>query len=319
MLSFMNASSNDGVLLVAHGTIGGLDELPSFLKDIRRGRPPSAEMLSEMTRRYQTIGGSPLMQITRAQANALADRLQMPVLIGMRFGTAPLSEALLGAAALSLRRLIVLPVAPYSVDLYAKETALAFTRLKAEGHSLGFELLKVAPWGSHPYLVQAQCQAILNHLGGSIPANARIVVTAHSLPLRAVELGDNYAEQVEASVRALEAALERTTILAYQSQGSGSDGWLGPKLADKLAELAKSGVTEIIIVPIGFLCDHVETLYDLDHEALAQANELGLKMSRVPALNVQPRLIDAMANLVEECLVRAQDGANDLATSDWRS
>ncbi len=99
----MTALKNDGVLLVAHGTINNLEELPAFLTQIRRGRAPSNVMLEEMARRYEAIGGSPLMRITREQANSLADAIEMPVLIGMRFGIAPISEALLGAAALRLK------------------------------------------------------------------------------------------------------------------------------------------------------------------------------------------------------------------------
>ena len=301
----MSASRNDGVLLVAHGTIDNLDELPSFLTDIRRGRPPSDAMVREMKRRYEVIGGSPLMRITRLQASALAESLQMPVLIGMRFGMAPLPKALLGAAALGLERLVILPVAPFSVQLYSKESLDVYSRLKSEGHSLNFDLLPVTPWGDYGALIDAQRAAIERHFDGHVPDGTHIVVTAHSLPLRAIELGDDYAEQVEASVRALELALGRPLVLAYQSQGQESAGWLGPSLSDKLTELAGAGVKDIAIVPIGFLCDHVETLFDLDHEAKAQSERLGLNMTRVPALNADPRLIDAMARLVKECLGRA--------------
>lgn len=301
----MKPEQNDGVLLVAHGTIDTLDKLPGFLTEIRHGRPPSADLVREMTRRYETIGGSPLMQITQAQANALADTLEMPVLFGMRFGIAPLSAALLGAAALRLRRLVVLPVAPFSVDLYATETALAYSRLKSEGHALGFELLRTAPWGMHPGLIQAHREAILAHLGEEMPPDTRIILTAHSLPLRVVEAGDRYAEQVEDSVRAIGVALGRTTLHAYQSQGQDSAPWLGPSLSDRLAELVPMGVKHVVVAPIGFLSEHVETLYDLDHEAKRVAQGLGLNMTRVSALNAHPSLIGVMKDLVEQCVARA--------------
>lgn len=262
-----------------------------------------------MTHRYEAIGGSPLMRITRLQASALAEALQMPVLIGMRFGVAPLPKALLGAASLNLKRLVILPMAPFSVQLYSRETAQAYSRLKSEGHSLNLELLHVTPWGSHGILIDAQRAAILSHFSGQVPERTRIVVTAHSLPLQAIELGDDYAEQVEASVLALESALGQSLTLAYQSQGQQPGGWLGPSLSDKLTELASAGVTNIAVAPIGFLCDHVETLYDLDLEAQAQSKRLGLKMTRVPALNAHPRLIDALAKLVEESIERAERSA----------
>ena len=268
-------------------------------------------MVREMARRYEAIGGSPLMRVTRAQANALADALQMPVFIGMRFGTAPISAALLGAAALRLHRLVVLPVAPYSAELYARETELAYSRLKSESHSLGFNLLHVAPWGSHAGLIQAHCQAIVSHLGGQIPADTCILLTAHSLPLQVIEAGDSYAQQIESSARAIESALGRTAELAYQSQGQELTEWLGPILADKLEELARNGAKNVVIVPIGFLSEHVETLYDLDHEAKEHASRLGIKMSRVPSLNTDVRLIVVMADLVEQCIRCAETSAAD--------
>jgi ferrochelatase len=301
----MNALKNDGVLLVAHGTISNPDELPAFLTQIRHGRAPTNDMIEEMTRRYEAIGGSPLMRITREQANALADAIQMPVLVGMRFGTAPISEALLGAAALRLSRLVILPVAPFSVELYVTETALVYSRLKANGHSLGFELLHVKPWGSHAGLVQAQCDAIGSHFAGRIPPETSIVLTAHSLPLRVVEAGDDYAKQIEAAAAAVQQTLGHNSVLAYQSQGSDSTGWLGPSLAETLDRLAKEGTKNVAVVPIGFISEHVETLYDLDCEAKNHAARLGLEMLRIPTLNAGSALIEVMANLVRECIERA--------------
>jgi ferrochelatase len=119
----MRSASTDGILLVAHGTVTRLSGLPGFLRQIRRGREPSPELITEMTRRYELIGGSPLLSITREQARALAARLQLPVLIGMRFGECPIAEALLEAESAGTRRLVVLPLAPYSVPLYVSKGA----------------------------------------------------------------------------------------------------------------------------------------------------------------------------------------------------
>jgi ferrochelatase len=311
MLGVMNARMNDGVLLVAHGTINDLQELPAFLTQIRQGRAPTDEMVEEMGRRYAAIGGSPLMRITRAQASALAEAIQMPVLIGMRFGVAPISEALLGAAALGLSRLVVLPLAPFSVELYANETEQTYSRLKSSGHSLGFELLHVAPWGSHAGLVQAQYDAIISHFAGHIPLDTRIVLTAHSLPKRVIDAGDGYAKQIEAAVAALEQTLGRRTVLAYQSQSNNSTEWLGPSLLETLEKLAKDGEKNVAVVPIGFISEHVETLYDLDHEASVHAARLGLEMSRIAALNAGAGLVGVLADLVKECIKRADTSAID--------
>jgi len=295
-----------GVLLVAHGTIDQLDQMPTFLTEIRQGRPPTESMVQEMTRRYEVIGGSPLLRTTRAQASALAAKLDLPVLYGMRFGSSKLSAALLGAASLKLRRLVILPMAPFSVRLYANDTIRTHSNLKLEGHALDFELTSVRPWGTHEALIRAQRDLVLANVGEIVPEDLCIVLTAHSLPMRAINAGDDYSQQIETFVRAFEVAIERKTVLAYQSQGYDSNDWLGPKLSDVLADLAGRGVTKVAILPIGFLCDHVETLYDLDHEARAQADSLGLKMIRVPALNDSPGLIDAMAQVVKESLLPAQ-------------
>lgn len=305
MLFHMRSEESDGVLLIAHGTVTDLGNLTAFLTEIRRGRPPTSEMIQEMTRRYETIGGSPLIRITEGQARALADVLHMPVLLGMRFGEVRLSDAFLRAAALKLHRLVILPVAPYSVELYMSEAQRAYSRLKLEGHSVGFELLQVEPWGTHEQLIEAHRQSILAHLGGQIPENTRVILTAHSLPLRILEAGDTYAEQVQDSASALKRALGRPIELAFQNQGEAQNEWLGPGLWETLACVAAQGVEQVVIVPIGFLSEHVETLYDLDNEAQEQATGLGLTLRRVPALNLHPRLIGAMADLVRESFRRA--------------
>ena len=114
----MTSSSRDGVLLVAHGTVERLDEMPAFLQRIRHGRPASPELVAELVRRYQAIGGSPLLEITRRQAAALAERLGLSVLVGMRLWNPSVESALREAAERGLARLVVLPLAPFSVHVY---------------------------------------------------------------------------------------------------------------------------------------------------------------------------------------------------------
>lgn len=298
----MHQFRNTGVILVAHGTVEQLDQMPAFLTEIRQGRPAPEALIQEMTKRYQAIGGSPLLRITRSQASLLAERLQMPVLFGMRFGTSKLSKALLAAAELKLERLVILPMAPFSVSLYVNDAKRALAQLQTEGHSITYDVASVRPWGTHEGLVRAQCEALRSAMGDAVSRDVCIVVTAHSLPLRAIQSGDDYARQIEAFVAAFDAAIGKKTVLSYQSQGKEPIGWLGPKLSDTLDDLASRGVKQIAILPIGFLCDHVETLYDLDHEARVHAEKLGIRMLRVPALNDAPALIDVMANLVEESL-----------------
>jgi len=122
MLSQMSFAAHDGVLLVGHGTVSSLAALPAFLREIRRGREPPDTLIAEMVRRYELIGGSPLLRISHEQAEALAEQLQLPVLIGMRFGECRIADALQRAARAGIRRLVVVPMAPFSVGLYINET-----------------------------------------------------------------------------------------------------------------------------------------------------------------------------------------------------
>lgn len=284
-----------GVLLVAHGTVTRTDDLPEFLKRIRRGRPASPELIAELRHRYELIGGSPLLAHTEAQAQALARALDLPVFIGMRLWDPGLPEALRHAHAAGVRRLVVLPLAPFSVPIYFDAAVKARAELEPELGALP-DLISVSPWGTAPGFVRAYAERIRTALAAT--PGAELVLTAHSLPLAVVRAGDPYHEQVQATARAVSAELGREHHFAYQSQGADGGEWLGPPLEVVLAELAARGVRSIVLAPIGFLSDHVETLYDLDVEATNQARELGVALHRVPALNDDPTFIAALADLV---------------------
>ena len=301
----MESQRRYGVLLVGHGTVTNLASLPGFLRGIRHGREPPPALVAEMTQRYEKIGGSPLLRITEEQAEALSRVLEVPVLVGMRFGTSPIEQALIRAASLGLDRLVVLPMAPFSVPLYAAETERIYWHLVDQRGPLGFKLVPVSPWSNHPRFIDAHRVSILEHLGGHTPPNTSIVLTAHSLPLRAIEQGDSYAEQVETCARLIANALREEVVVAYQSQGQDHVEWLGPRLEQVFYHLAQQGRVNVVVVPVGFLSEHVETLFDLDHDAQALATRHGLRMSRVPALNRDDRLIQTLADLVVDSLSRS--------------
>ncbi len=305
MLTRMSLTAHDGVLLVGHGTVSSLAALPDFLREIRRGREPPDTLLAEMVRRYELIDGSPLLRISHEQAEALAEQVQLPVLIGMRFGECRIADALQHAARAGIRRLVVVPMAPFSVGLYVNETRQVLKELQAAGHGRGLELYTVSDWGEHPQLIEAFRVAVLAKINECERCDATIVATAHSLPRHVISLGDTYAIQVQASVNALQCALGRELILAYQSQGEGGGTWLGPSLRERIEQLAQHGTREIVVVPIGFLSEHVETLYDLDHEARSQAERAGIKMIRVPALDAHPGLILCLKDMVCAALGRS--------------
>jgi ferrochelatase len=283
--------SPDAVLLTAHGTVEHLHELPEFLLRIRHGRPAPPGLVAELERRYSAIGGSPLLRVTNEQASLLAAKLGAPVFVGMRLWKPELSEAVAQALRAGVKRLCVLPLAPFSVHVYAKAVEKACTDLGVQ-----LELVLATPFGASDEFVAAQADLIRPHLSSSLaPTQAEaLVLTAHSLPMSVVNAGDPYREQVEASARAIAERLRRPFVLAYQSQGADGGDWLGPDLRRVLAELREQGKERVVIAPIGFLSDHVETLYDLDIEARAWAGELGLSFSRVPALNTAPALISAL-------------------------
>jgi ferrochelatase len=301
-LAPMPLGTSDGVLLVAHGTVTELRDIPAFLLEIRRGRPPPTHLVTEMTRRYQVIGGSPLLTITRRQAEALEGQVHLPVLFGMRFGECRIADALKTASQAGIRRLVALPLAPFSAELYVRETKNQLGQLKATGDCTDIDLIAVGDWGHHPRLIEAHRAAIVAQLMQSARNDLPIVVTAHSLPQRVIDGGDKYASLVQASADALQAALGRQITVAYQSQGNGGDGWLGPSLMQVVQGLALRGVREVVVYPMGFLSEHVETLYDLDHEGQHLARQLGVTILRVPALNVHPELILCMRDMVDAAL-----------------
>ncbi len=280
-------------MLVAHGTVQREADLPEFLLKVRRGRPPPEALIAETQRRYALIGGSPLLRITQAQAAALETKLGIPVVVAMRLWHPLVEEVLPGLLSAGVKRVCVLPMAPFSVAVY-HEAAVSAASTAGLGEAV--ELVPVAPWGSEPALVKAHARAI--EKAGAADAT---IVTAHSLPLAVVRGGDRYAVEVEACVEAVAAELDKPLTLAFQSQSGGGD-WLGPDLRTVLERLHGDGARRIKAAPLGFPADHVETRYDLDGEAQAWAAEIGLELVRIPALNESPGLVDAMASVARRAL-----------------
>lgn len=291
--------SSDGILLTAHGSVENLEELPAFLARIRHGRPAPPGLVEEVTRRYRVIGGSPLLRVTAQQASLLAEVTRLPVFIGMRLSRPELATALSQAASAGVSRLCVLPLAPYSVPVYAAAAERALQQLP-DLHAL--KLVAAQPFGTLPELVAAHARRIVPYLSEQGEEPIELVLTAHSLPTSIIAAGDNYTREVEASAHAIGERLGRSCVVAYQSQGADGGAWVGPDLRAVLQRAHQNGKRRIVVAPIGFLCDHVETLYDLDIEAQSWANELGVTLLRVPALNDAPELIHALATVVKRAL-----------------
>lgn len=286
---------NDAILLTAHGTVENLDDMPEFLRRIRHGRPAPPELVEELKRRYTAIGGSPLLRMTREQAALLEQASGLPVYVGMRLFRPELSDALKAAALCGVTRLVVLPLAPFSVHVYAAAADRVRTEL-----GLALSLVAAQPFGQTEEFVSAQADLIRPLLGNADSED--LLLTAHSLPRKVIDAGDPYADQVAASARAIAERLGRQYELVYQSQGADGGDWLGPDLKTALAGVQARGRKRVVVAPVGFVSDHVETLYDLDIEAKARARELGLEFARVSALNTAPSLIAALAAVARRAL-----------------
>lgn len=289
----------DAVMLVAHGTVTDLDDLPEFVRNIRRGRPPPVGLVEELRRRYEAIGGSPLLEITGRQGRALGEATGLPVLTAMRLWHPSVEDVLRDAVEQGYERLCVLPLAPFSVHVYheAAERSLGGIR---DTLRVVPKLVRVEPWGTEPAFVQAHAARIEQALAGA--GEAALILTAHSLPSRAIAAGDPYADQVSVCAKAVGERLGRTYRLAYQSQGADGGDWLGPDVKSTLDQVHAEGVRSVVVAPIGFPAEHVETLYDLDIEAAGQARELGLEWRRVPALDDDPGLVQALAAVARRAL-----------------
>ena len=291
------------VLLTCHGTVDRIEDIPSFLANIRRGRPTPAAIVDEVTHRFQRVGGSPLMRTTAAQAAALSTRLGLPVVIAGRLWPPYPADVVNELVAGGATTLISLPLAPQSVDIYHAQV-----RKAAAAHP-GVELRCATAWGLEPALIDALVESADEALG-RFPAAERtrvpVILSAHSLPQTIIDAGDLYEKQframaAEVAVRLV--ARGNPVRIAFQSQGMDGGAWLGPDLPSTFAKLAEEGAAAAVIAPIGFVADHVETLYDLDIEAHTLAEKAGItRIERAPAMNTRPRFIDALEAVVRRLM-----------------
>ncbi|MCU0690608.1 MAG: ferrochelatase [Polyangiaceae bacterium] len=298
-----------GVLLVAHGTPSSLDDIAPFLKNIRRGRPTPPDIVEAVRGRYAAIGGrSPLLDTTREQASKLSARLGLPAFVATRMWHPYFEDVLRSIAEEKLvDRLVVLVMAPHSAHVY--EAALRDSARGLLEQGLQVPALQVAPcWGDEPALVDAWAgvtRATLDALNPGMAGHAVLVPTAHSLPMRTVRAGDPYPGLVAATADAVMQRLgadAMPSILCFQSQGMSQEPWLGPDLPTVFRRAASTGASGVVVVPIGFLVDHVETLYDLDIEARQLAEHERLWFARVPCLNASDALIDAAERVLRRLL-----------------
>lgn len=309
-----------GLVLVAHGTVDALDDLPEFLTNIRRGHAPTPELLHEVRRRYEAIGSSPLNAINRELAGKVGARLGLPARLANRLFRPYPKAALEELAAEGVDAVAVLPLAQHSAKIYGEAVEAAAKEVPAIQR-----VVAASNWGRSPALSDAFAESITSALA-ALPGEAvtRVVLTAHSLPLAVVQSGDPYEAEVRASAADVMERVARLAptrdvrfrdhAVAFQSQGmsTGPGGrpipWLGPDLRAALEEAKSAGATHVVVAPIGFLADHVEILYDLDIEAQAWAGELGLGLVRSTSLNASDPMVETLVGVAGPLLERLRGG-----------
>lgn len=286
------------VLLMAYGGPSSLDEVEPYLLDVRGGRPTAPELVLEIRERYRRIGGrSPILELTQAQADGLAHDLGSgyAVYVGMRHWRPYIKDAVERIVTAGHRRLVGIVMAPH----YSSLSVGAYEQKLLEAAAGRLELALVRSWGDHPRLLEAVQGKVTEALRRfPSPRAVQALFTAHSLPERILGSGDPYAEQLRASAAAVAKRLGLGGWrLAFQSAGATPEPWLGPDVGDVILELAGQGQQDFLVVPIGFVCDHVEILYDIDVELQALAQRLEVRVERTASLNDAPLLIDALADI----------------------
>ena len=291
------------VLLMAYGTPSSEEEVAPYLTDIRHGRPPSQDAVEELKQRYRRIGGhSPLLEITNAQASALQEKLNTDgltarVYVGMRHWHPYIKEAAEKILHENEKSLVALVMAPHfsrlTIDGYRQALDEAVS-----GSSIRVDFIE--SWCDNPVFHQAVAERARDALSKFPPsANVEVIFTAHSLPERILETNDPYQSQLQTSSQAVAELLGLSRwAFAYQSAATTGEKWLGPDLIETLG--SRPFGSNILIIPIGFVADHLEILYDIDQEAQTFANDHGLKLLRTESLNTSPTLIRALTDVVKQ-------------------
>jgi ferrochelatase len=314
-----------GVLLMTYGAPRDDADVPRYLAAVRGGREPADELVVEMRRRYALIGGSPLVRITRAQAAALEDELggDCAVAAGMRYSDPSIETAVGQLVERGAERVVGICMSPQWSPRLMGGYADALRDAAARA---GVPSVTAPAWHREPTFIEAIAGALREAQGGA-GRDTAIVLTAHSLPKRVFDAEPQYVAQLRetADLVAAAAGLERDRWhWAYQSAGHTQEEWLRPDLKEVFPTLAAQGSREVLVVPVQFLADHLEVLYDLDIAAAEEAHSAGLRYRRVPMPNTRPGFIRALADIARRSaatLVRSTGSARtrDLANAAARA
>jgi ferrochelatase len=281
---------------MAYGSPERLAEVPDYYRDIRGGRPIRPELLEDLVERYRRLGieeGSPLNAITEKTRAALERELaDVPVFTGMKHWTPRIADAAAGAVAAGSDTVVGLVLAPHYSAL-----SIGGYRQQLEAALAGkAEVAFVESWHDEPGFVELLAERVRG-------TDAHVVFTAHSLPARILDEGDPYKDQLlETSELVAERAALEAWSFSFQSESPTGEPWLGPDILDHLEELHERGVRDVLVCPVGFVADHLEIRWDLDHEAAEKAQELGLGFRRIEMPNADPAFVKMLAGLVRRAL-----------------
>jgi protoporphyrin/coproporphyrin ferrochelatase len=298
------------VLLMAYGSPNSLDEVGDYLAQVRGGRGSSPDELEHLKQRYRRVGGrTPLLQITKSQADALERKLRVDgapaqVSFGMKHWH-PFVEDIVEKISLDNPPILIgLALAPHYSKLSISGYEESVKRGLARKNS-NVQFVMVKNWHTQPLLIKALSTRVINRLSEmKAPEATMVVFTAHSLPLRAVSNDDPYqAQLLETSGLVAKKTGVTDWSFAFQSASGPPGTWLGPSLKQKISELSSKGIKQILVCPIGFVSDHLEILYDLDMEARDYANSEGIELTRTLSLNDDPMFIAALAAVVKPILI----------------
>ncbi len=291
--------SKQAVLLIAHGSPDKVEDIPAFLQNISRGRPMSDAVVKEVQHRYAQIGVSPLTCLTLGQTNGVASELGIPAYMGMRNWHPFIADTLKQMTNDGVEQAVAICLAPHN-----SRTSVGLYKQVLFGAGAPFAIDFVEEWHDHPLLIEAFAdrlragwKAACEQHGSAVP----VIFTAHSVPQRTIAEGDPYEAQTRETAALVAAQVPEIGAwqFAFQSQGMSGGEWLGPTVEDTITSLQKAGQTGVFIQPIGFVCDHVEILYDIDILFREYAEARGMKLYRAESLNDSPLFIHAIADLAK--------------------
>lgn len=327
------------VLLLAHGTPDTLDDIPAYLSNVVSGRPMPQSVVNEITHRYKLIGKSPLTALTLQQGRLLSEATGLPVYVGMRNWKPYIADTVRTMKADGVTEAIAICLAPQnsrtSVGLYRRAV------FAEAGNAIRIDFLE--GWADHPLLAEAFAERLRPVLAGLPSESTAVLFTAHSVPCRTIQAAappaksatedatgnaywiaptagtapDPYPVECKRTAALVAARIPQLSggrwYFAFQSQGMSGGPWIGPSVEDTLTALHKDGARTVVLQTVGFLCDHVEILYDIDIAFKQFAQNLGLNLERPASLNDSPLLTAALSDLVQRGGARLDSAATAVA------